>query len=271
MRWLITTDGTPRAHKAAQFAAAFIRPGQDEVVLLGISDPGHESHLEESLQDLETILQGVRASRLIREGPLAEAIEATAGESSYDLALYGSRGRRGLTRLLFGSVAARLAHEIDCSLMIVREAPESVRNILICTTLDPDHRRPLELSGMLAKITGAEITILHVMSQIALVDSAPDEQLQMSAEQAIALGTREGKEFSYWLESFARAGVRSRPLIRHGLVVDEILAELEAGDYDLLVLGAHGEWVKTVWEKFLVEDMTNTILLNTNCTMLIAR
>jgi nucleotide-binding universal stress UspA family protein len=46
--------------------------------------------------------------------------------------------------------------------------------------------------------------------------------------------------------------------VRVGLVIEEIVAELQAGGYDLLVIGAHRS--QSLVERLLLEDVTKDIL-----------
>lgn len=271
MRWLISTDGTPRSQQAAVFAAKLLNPEQDEVILLGISNKGDEQALGQSLKELEAMLSGIVIKRVVKDGPTAEVIETVAFQENVNITLYGSRGRKGLAKVLFGSVAARLAHDIPSSVLIVRRAPLPIEHILICTTLDRFHLGPIRMGGMLAHITDADVTLLHVMSQIPLSEKAPEDQLQLSAKQAIEQRTREGLGLLRAQQILSEYGVKSETLIRHGLVIDEILEEVVTGNYELVVIGAHGESTGQRWQDLFVEDITNTILLDTRCPVLIVR
>lgn len=271
MRWLITTDGSPRAQGAARFVINLLRPQEDEITLLGIADGGAELTMAATLETLRSLFGTIPTQTLIKPGNMAEVIEQIAREQAFDVALYASRGRRGLTKLLFGSVAAELAHEISCALLVVRGAPSPIKRILICTTLDENQTAPVVLGCQFAQRVQARVTVLHVMSQIALAEDAPEAPLQMTAEESIEKQTREGQRFDHILAQFHSQGIPVQPVIRHGLVVDEVLAEVLEGDYDLLVLGAHGYSIRSRLQSFLVEDVTNTILLNTRCPVLIAR
>jgi nucleotide-binding universal stress UspA family protein len=272
MRWLISTDGTPRSHAAAKFAASLIKPG-DEVVLLGVynRNRAEKADLTKSIESLCEILECAEIRKVIQEGSIVSVIEEVAGKEPFDIALYASRGRRGLSKLLLGSVAARLAHEMPCSVLIVRKTPETIKKILISTTLSEGHDLPIEKGLDLARIAGAEVTILHVMSQIALDDGFYVGQLRLTAAEAMTQQTREGLGFMRILEIADRQGVAAQLRIRYGLVEDEIVKEVVEGNYDLLVLGAHASTKELRWEELLIEDVTNTVLLDTRCPVLIVR
>lgn len=271
MRWLISTDGTTRSQQAAKFAASFIRPEQDKVVLLGVINRTSKSALSKSMDALETLLKGAATARIMREGSTVKVIEDVACEEAFDFVVYASRGRRGFSKLFLGSVAARLAHELPCSVLIVRKPPRPLKKILICSTLSEGRDLPIEEGVMLANITGASVTILHVMSQIPLADAEYAEQLEWTANELIAQQTREGRGFKRVLELARTAGIEAQPLIRHGLVEDEILTEVVKGGYDLVVLGAHAADTGEKWKQFLIEDVTNSVLLDTRCPVLIVR
>jgi nucleotide-binding universal stress UspA family protein len=271
MRWLISTDGTTRSRQAAEFAASFIRSNEDEVVLLGVINRTGKAALTKSMDSLEELLKGSITARIMREGSTVKVIEDVACEQPFDFVVYASRGRRGFSKLFLGSVAARLAHELPCSVLIVRKPPRPLKKMLISTTLSVGRDLPIEEGVKLAYITGASVTILHVMSQIPLEDEGFAVQLEWTAEELISQRTREGKAFQRVLELAQTEGVEAQPLIRHGLVEDEILSEVVKGGYDLLVLGAHATAVEEKWKQFLIEDVTNSVLLGTRCPVLIVR
>ena len=51
---------------------------------------------------------------------IAEAIAAAAAEWKADLLVVGTKGRRGLERLVIGSVAEKLVHMVEISILLVR-------------------------------------------------------------------------------------------------------------------------------------------------------
>jgi nucleotide-binding universal stress UspA family protein len=70
------------------------------------------------------------------------------------------------------------------------------------------------------------------------------------------------------MEFLSLPGVRARPKVRHGLVVDEILDEARAGEYDLVVIGAHrGE----PWQRILLDDLAHKILVQMDRSVLVVR
>jgi nucleotide-binding universal stress UspA family protein len=113
-----------------------------------------------------------------------------------------------------------------------------------------------------------EITVLHVMSQIIAAPGVPDHQLYADVQELIAEDAPEGRLLAQDLRQLDRQGIHPIAKVRHGLVVDEILAEARAGDYDLVVIGAHrGEG----WQRFLLDDLAHKILAQMDRPVLIVR
>ncbi len=269
MRWLISTDGTERSERAAGFAGQFLRFGEDQAILLGILSDENQESVEHSMNAITGQITKALVKRTTRREPISEAIEAEAQAEQVDVAVYGSRGRHGITSLLLGSVAARLAHDSACSVLIVRDQPPPVTRILVCISLSPRRQATIEMTGKLAQATGAEVVALHVMSQLPITDTASTSPLTMTAEQAISGGTVEGKALQETVEQLAAMGITARPLIRHGLVLDETLDEVESGSYGLMVIGAHAPLKNIPWSAWLMEDVARDILLNTRCPLMI--
>jgi nucleotide-binding universal stress UspA family protein len=56
--------------------------------------------------------------------------------------------------------------------------------------------------------------------------------------------------------------------VRHGLVVDEILAEAQRGDYDLVVIGAYRS---EGWQRILLDDQAHKIIVQLDRPVLVVR
>ena len=81
-----------------------------------------EPHLPEYDQFLAKFdFHQVRSAKLIRQGKPRQEIVQAAQEISPDLIVMGSTGRQGMSRMLIGGVARRVAQVLPCSIITVRE------------------------------------------------------------------------------------------------------------------------------------------------------
>jgi nucleotide-binding universal stress UspA family protein len=62
-------------------------------------------------------------------------------------------------------------------------------------------------------------------------------------------------------------GIHSTPKVRHGFVVDEILAEAHNGDYDLVIIGAHHKNK----QGFLLDDLAHQIISRADQPILVVK
>lgn len=279
MRFLVCTDGTPVGAQALAFAAPLARAAGATVTVLGVAPEGGAEAPVRAALDGAAEQWGSAPEARLRHGRLASEILAEAQAGGYDLIVAGSRGRRGLTRLAFGSVAAQLARYAPIPALLVKgPARPALRRILACTGGDVRGERVARWAGRLAGWTGAAVTILHVMSQIPISAHAKFDELEMTAEEAVALGTREGQHLARALalvgEEAGAGAPAARPKLRQGLVVEAVAAEAEAGDYDLVILGAHeAPELPANWEvlEFLLEDVADQLLMAIQRPVLIVK
>jgi nucleotide-binding universal stress UspA family protein len=239
---LICTDGSTAARQAAQFSLLLARHG-DAIRLLGVVEDhaGAERAIRGTLETLGAELQaiGVEHETQVRRGLAAEQILDEAAAWQADLIVIGHLGRRGRTRFSMGGTAARIVQYAPRSVLLVKEARPALRRILACTGGGRPGLRDVETAGQLAAQTGAQVTVLHVMSQVALTEKGYRPELEAPAADLIGRRTREGEHLSIALQTLQTLGVNCAAKVRHGLVVDEIIAETRDGNYDLLVIGAH--------------------------------
>jgi nucleotide-binding universal stress UspA family protein len=246
------------------------RAAASSVDILAIVGRGQEEEIcrlaETAAADLEEA--GIPVAIHRRTGRIAEEVVRQAQATPYDLLIIGSQGRRGMARLLLGSVALYGAGHVPASVLVVKGRVRDFKRFLVCSSAGPVSEHTVRFAGRLARALEASVTLLHVMSQLPLAEDAVLADLEASAEELIQHRSPEGVHLSQMLDLLAAEGVVTRAVIRHGLVRDEILAEARDGQYDLLVTGAH---LTPGLNARLVDDLSADILLAANCPVLKVR
>ena len=272
MRVLLCTDGSLAAAQAVRFGARLARGVAETVELLGVIEDHADAEksiataLEMLGAELRTI--GVSYTTRVRRGHAAEQILDEAEEWKADLVVIGQLGRRGLTRFILGGTATRIVQYAKCSVLLVRGQRTDLKKVLVCTAGGEPGLRDVALAGQVASLTQATVTVLHVMSQIALTEKGYQPDLEARAKDLIARQTPEGVHLQAALDLLQAQNVTGRAKVRHGLVVDEIVAEAREGDYDLLAIGAHLAQGLSRW---LLDDVTRHLLEAIQRPMLVVR
>ena len=275
MRILICSDGSPAAEQSAYLITRLNYLSEAEITLLGVSESdGDQVQLAASFERIKTLLDGGQFSlqQKIRYGHAADQIMKEVEESSFDLVAVGTSGHvRGFPGLKIGSTAQKLARMLTTPLLVARDVPPTIDKVLICTGAEIPSLETLNVGGKLISRVQGEIVVLHVMSQVALRLDSPADDLVDTGESAIQRGTREGRHLSQALKLLQQAGIAGevKPLLRHGLVVDEVLEEIEEGGYNLLIIGGHYHHGRSHWTELLLEDLAGELLQKTPCSVLI--
>jgi nucleotide-binding universal stress UspA family protein len=71
----------------------------------------------------QLVAMGMKATSEVRLGSPASAILAAADDFGADLIVVGSRGDRGLQRMVVGSTAREILYDASCSVLIARQQP----------------------------------------------------------------------------------------------------------------------------------------------------
>lgn len=273
MRILMTTGGSTHSDAALRFGFHILQSSTDAPTLLTVVKRAEDrargqALLEEAARMFADSQQGVNLK--MRVGDAAEEIVAEASEGSYDLVIVGERQTHGLKTRMLGSTAVYVVERAPCSVIIAKGKIGRIERILLCDSggLQPDVLTRFTLS-LAERITGEEaVTVLHVMSQITAASGVPDEQLRADAEQLIEARAPEGEWLERDLTLLSGPQIRPKAKVRHGTVIDEILAEAQEGDYDLVVVGAHRD---AGWQRWLLEDITHKVITLVDRPVLVVR
>lgn len=127
---------------------------------------------------------------------------------------------------------------------------DRVQHILVAHDLSPDADLALQRAAGLARLTGARISLLHVLDDR---DSSNDEQ----AARTLLQQRLQQNELS-----------QIEPWIRRGQPVEEILTQAEGLEADLLVMGRHHKgsnqgFAGTTLERIMLESPAPLLLVIT--------
>jgi nucleotide-binding universal stress UspA family protein len=140
---LIPVDGSPTARQAIDKALAIAEAFKSAVTLIYVIDPyaftgvgtdfsyGQAEYLsaataeaDEAIKSAKQIFEahGIVATGSVVEGhSVYQAILDTAESVNADLVVMGSHGRRGLEKLVLGSVTAQVLSHAHLSVLVVRD------------------------------------------------------------------------------------------------------------------------------------------------------
>jgi universal stress protein E len=190
--------------------------------------------------------QGIKAGeKLALGGSWLELIRQTLREK-HDLLLVGTRDRKGLGRMLFGSTAIKLVRRCPCPVWVAK--PEGIPtplNILVASDLSPVADEGLSLAVNLARVTPTQIHLLHVVD--FPLDRIWSTGLPDAKEESYRRDVRRRAERSLQ-EQIERAGAQAlSPAVKvhladdaGGLPDEGILSYIQTHKIELLVMGTIG-------------------------------
>lgn len=273
MRILIAIDITGRTDEVLHFSAQIASRAIDMPTVLIVIEQKIDrvsSKVEEILARAHKLLDVPDLISKVRFGDPAEEIIRETEEGIYDLVIIGEQQMSHLPRLFRDSESVRVAEHAACPTIIVKGNIKPIRRILLC---DSGSGRSMTLRRFTSKLAemleGEEaITILHVMSQISAGPGVSGGLLRANAEELIGQSASEGELLDRDAQDLEQPGIHPIPKVRHGFVVDEILAEARYGDYDLVVIGA---FRFEGWQRFLLDDLARKVLIQVDRPVLVVR
>jgi len=271
MRFLVATSGFP--YSAVRLGKEIAgRAGEAPTVLTVISNEEERSRARTILTGACELLQpqAPEVRTRIRIGHPAEEVIREAEEGGYDLVIVGDRQHHNrVTRFFLGSTAQRVVEYAPCPVIIAKGKIQPIHRILLCDS-GADSSLLLNCTAQLVNLIGREmdITVLHVMTQMSAGPGVIGKQLRAGAAELIHEHTPEGELLAQDVKVLDQLNVNPRPKVRHGLVVEEILAEARSQDYGLIVIGAYrGEG----WHRILLDDLARQIIQKVDRPIYVAR
>lgn len=205
----------------------------------------------------------------VRVGEPIPGIAWAVRRSGADLVLMATQGRTGLAHLLLGSVTEAVLRTVPIPVLALRlgqgERPlTGVQRILWATDLSPVSEGAWRYAVTLAGVFAAEVIILHAVrpAELAAVAEHPVPPPAPWVEQYLAPLEDGLDRRQQALEALA---LRARRKVVVGVPAEVIVAEAEAEQADLIVMGTHG---RTGLPHVLVGSVAEAVIRKAPCPVL---
>ena len=273
---LVCTDGSPESEGAITAALQMAKTTGSTVFLLEVLFylAGYELQSPEALAPplvnlelmqvqetaarerlatwkAEAAKEGVTLEPRIRSGSSAyEGILEEAGEIKPDLIIMGRHGYTGLTRLLMGSVTARVIGHRPCHVLVAPQGvPLSFERLLIASDGSPYSEAAWNEALTLAKTMGSAL--------IGVAVAASDRDIP-----TVTGVVRD-------LEAAAAAqGVTLETMIPMGRPEEGIVKAAEFKQASLIIVGSHG---RTGLKRLLMGSVAERVIGHAKCPVLVAK
>jgi nucleotide-binding universal stress UspA family protein len=263
---LVATDFSKVSAKPLRHALAIARHYRAKLYIAHVVSPsgftlgGPEAGAvatEAAWRDVERVenalaqsgaLSGLRHEAIVRQGDVWEELDKLVTQEQVDLMVIGTRGRRGLTRVLFGSVAEQIFRHADCPVLTVgsgsfQEAPvEStslVWPLLFATDFGDASLHALPHAISMANHFGVKLVLLHVAARGGVSDRLPwhtGGDFMQVRENARMVSLRRLQKL---LPQNNEMAVEPEYVVEFGSPSEEILRVAENLQADAIIMGLH--------------------------------
>jgi nucleotide-binding universal stress UspA family protein len=210
---------------------------------------------------------GIEAKSVLCEGEPPEVLVNMAREKKADLIVLGTFGRRGINRLLMGSVTSHVIVNSPVDVLVVKrpcdECAGAYRSILVPFDGSVFSKKALDRACSLSKTDGAEITVLYVIPRY-------EEMLGFFRTDSIrrSMNQEAQKIVDAAVEAASSRGVSVSTEVQEGHSAERIIETAAGLKKEVIVMGSYG-WRGV--NKAIMGSTTERVLIGAPCPVLAVR
>lgn len=241
---LIVTNGFKGTWPAIEYGAALAHSMRMKITLLGVTEEVNPAAIDDHhpLEDMFARAvqlfqeRGVDYRLDIRNG-VAEKVVPEAANGGDFITVVSPLGRPQFKRWLTGKSIRTLMEQIQGPILYVPEVRLPMKKILITLGGLGYEEAAENITMQLAVANNATITILYVVPPTDL-DYPSTRDVQNHLNDLAETDTLPGRSMKKALDIAHQAGLKANTITRQGNVVEEILSELNQGEYDMVCMGS---------------------------------
>lgn len=209
----------------------------------------------------------INVESLVCEGEPPEVIVDIAREKQADLIALGTYGRKGLKRLIMGSVTSGVIVNSLCDVLVVKkpctECTGEYKSILVPFDSSEFSKKALVRACQLSKVNTAEITIMYVIPRYEeMVGFFKTESIKKSLLQEAQKIIDEAKEIA------SNHGTSIKVEIHEGQAAEKITETANRLKNELIVMGSYG-WRGV--NKAIMGSTAERVIMNASCPILVVK
>lgn len=241
---LIATNGYKETRHAIEYGAWLAGAMRMKVTLLGVTEELSPAAIDDH-HPLEDIFE--KAISLFKERELEYRLEVQNGEAEHVIpekanqgdfiTVVGPLGRPQIKHWLTGRSIRTLMERIVNPILYVPDTRLPIKKMLISVGGLGYESVTENIGFQVAVAGGAEVTILHVVPPASL-DYPSTREVRDHLNDLVDTDTLPGRSLRRALEMAKMAGLRARAVAREGHIVEQILAEIKDGEYDIVCMGS---------------------------------
>jgi nucleotide-binding universal stress UspA family protein len=263
-RLLLSTDGSDYCGSAVTEAVNLAKACGSKIYAVSVVEtnpelmaiaPGVVEKMEKKTKEhLDAVKskaskEGVDCDIIVHQGENPhEYIADEAAKNKIGMIVMGRRGRTGLTRVMMGSVTAKVIGHTLCRVLLVpKDVKLTTEKILVATDGSMHSDFASQEAIDIAKRCGSTLIALSVAKKDETIAAA--------------------KEYVDMVKKVAeKAGINVETLIRTGVPHEVIVNTAANEDVGLIVIGSHG---KTGISKLLMGSVTERVIGHAKCAVLV--
>ncbi|MHB8845778.1 MAG: universal stress protein [Nitrospirota bacterium] len=201
------------------------------------------------------------------EGEPPEVLVDIARGKNADLIALGTYGRKGLKRLLMGSVTSQVIVNAPCDVLVVKrpcsECTGTYQSLLVPYDGSEFSVKALTRAAGMAKADGGQVTALYVIPRYEeMMEFYRSESIKKSLRQEADRILGEAAAIA------SKLSVSIKTEVREGYASDEIVAAAQKFENDLIAMGTYG-W-KGV-NNAIMGSTTNRVIAHSSCPVLVVK
>ncbi len=241
---MAATNGFKGTLPAIEYGAWLAETLSTRVHLLGVTEEVNPAAIDDH-SPLEDVFaravelfnqRGVRYSLEVETGNAEEVIPKVVRRGNY-ITVLSPLGRAQIRRLVSGRSIRHLMEEIEQPIVYVPKVKLPLQKILICIgglgyEITAEH-----FAMQVAVKSRAQVTLLHVVPPVEL-DYPTARVVRENWNRLAETNTPVGRTLRQAIQIAQENGLTCNVKARQGSVVEEIMAEVKEGGYDLLCMGS---------------------------------
>jgi nucleotide-binding universal stress UspA family protein len=272
---LIATNGFKGTWLAIEYGAWLAASLKLRITLLGVTEVPNPAAIDDH-HPLENVFEravslfqqkGLAYSLVVRNGE-AELVIPERSNNGDTITVVGPLGRPQLRRLFSGRSIRPLMERIQGPILYVPEFRLPVKKILISAGGLGYEAAAESLALQIAAINRAEVTILHVVPPTDL-DYPTTRSVRGHTQDLAETDSLPGRSLRHALELAEEAGLNARAIGRNGIVVEEIVGEVQEGGYDMICMGS--SYSAHTLRQYYAPNVTAEVAEAVHCPLLTAR